>query len=146
MIRENCPVSVQRLPQVHSQWTVSQLHTEPKAARQILLASASLSGGGEDLGELFENHTLARLPNTRPHRDINREERGRCCFLPLNLDLIMQTTHLQLLTIVTGQEGNLDKSLFSRSSTHTNRIVYEKIHHSTVYHSKRLKILSTKGR
>ena len=55
-----------------------------------------------------------------------RGERRRCCFLELNLDLTIQTKHLQLLTVETEKQWNLDNSyVFKARHTQKQVSLYE---------------------
>lgn len=116
---------------------------------QVLLMSASLSGGSLRLGGgRFQKTTpLLAFKTLALTGTIHRQARWTCCFLPFNLDLTIQTKHLQLLTVRTGREQNLTNGfVFKINHTHQQRSLYEKIHLDTVHNSKRLKTVSTNKR
>lgn len=86
------------------------------------------------------------VPNTSPYRDVHREQWGRRCFLPLNLDLTIQTKHLQSLTVETEKQWNIGNGfVFKVRHTQKHRSLYEDIHGSTVYNSRRLKLMLPMG-
>lgn len=95
-----------------TRFTDSRLCYSTPHSNQILSADSTdvciLIWGSLSLGEEpFQNHTLASLPNTSPYRDVHGEQWGRRCFLPLNLDLTIQTKHLQSLTVETEKQWNI---------------------------------------
>ena len=136
------------LHRVYSQATlVTQLHTATRYCSADFIDVCILIWGSVRLGEeLFQNHILASLQNTSFYRDIHREE-WWCCFLPLILDLTIQTKHLQPLTAEAEKEWNLDNGfVFKVRHTQKQKSLSENIHCSRVYNSKRLKMMSAYGR
>ena len=121
----------------------------PDPGSQVLLMSASLSGGSLRLGgDRFQKTTpLLAFKTPALTGTIQREAWWTCCFLPFNLDLTIQTKHLQLLTVKTGRKQNLANGFFFKTN-HANRqsSLYEKIHLDTVHNSRRLKTVSTNKR
>lgn len=125
---EKTPASVEN-PAPATQWTLTHVHTACRHCSAHFINVCVLIWGGLRLGdELFQSHTLAgsKAPaaQSRP-----REERWACCFLPLNSDLTIQTRHLQLLTVETEKEHNLDNDFaFNVRHIQNPASLYENIH------------------
>lgn len=129
--RKSCPgYSVDSLSSPHSTQTLPG--TLDRRLRPYL--------GGERLGgEFFQSHTHAgsKAPATQSHPG---EGRWACCLLPLNSDWTVQTRHLQLFTVETEKERNLDKDfVFKVRHIQNPASLCENIHCSAVCNSKRLK-------
>lgn len=129
-LRQNVLVPVQIGYRVHSQASPLLTPCTTRQAQQILLSLY--------LGRFPWRKAL---PKTHPSQPLpeQRQSQGvalRCWFLPLNLDLTIQTKHPWLLTVESGKEWNVDHGFVFKIKSHQESRLYSDSHHGIVYNSK----------